>query len=491
MNFCAWCKKDNPQYKCGHCLKVWYCNKDCQTKHAPYHLHGKSETQRLIIPSGMDLILPNTHYHDAGGGIVPYTAKSARILIKKTNGNVNEYDNLLLQLIESRQRLFKMYINQPKLLLGESDFDEEQNKWVHKSYSFVSTLINPLVSNKRFELYKNDLMNIKNNIDDTDISIKDKKKLIDILFRKIINDKKYISYLHYNAFFMSMDLDKTEQKERNIGNDILRNIFVLLDIATTQVSLKYKLSDVVSFDSISTKQGLKMSIIPRGTYLYRGFGSDRSKIGLSSSRKHDYFGFDYNTTVYYQTSRQTLAFAGDWVKQRSGFSVFTTTKEELHVLDLTNADTVKRIRELILKDGKQDIHDSFSRNWQIVDNKESMELDLSDTETLKQIQKLLLKNGKLNMNDFSKSNWSIVKNTPTIKRVSGSGADDDITVNWLCANGFDGYIGYGFALSDELVLCDPRSVLKLELKKVHVDDFFIDLKLDPDSVQGQALINYY
>ena len=492
MNFCAWCKKDNPQYKCGHCLKVWYCNKDCQSKHAPYHLRGKSETQRLIIPSGMDLILPNTHYHDAGGGIMPYSAKSVRMLIEKTGGNVKEFDNLLSLFIESKKKFFKMYINQPKLGLGESDFDEKQSKWIQESYNLISTLINPLCSSQHFKVYEKDLLHIKNYIDNPDININDKKKLIDVLFQKMINDETYISYLHDRAFVMCfLSVGKTEYEEISNGYDFLRKILELFIIATTQISMKYKLNNTVSFDSNTTKQGLKMSIIPKGTFLYRGFGSDRSGIGLSSSRKHDYFGFDYKTTVYYQTSRQVLSFASDWVKQGSGFSVFTTKKDQLRVLDLTDVNTVKIIHKMMLKDGKQEIHDSFSRNWKIIDNKESIELNLQDKETLNLLRQLVLRNGNLDIKDFSLNNWSIEKNTPTIKRVSGSGAGDDVTVNWLCANGFDGYIGYGFELSDELVLCDPRSVLKLELKKTHVDDFFIDLKLDPDSFQGEALINYY
>jgi hypothetical protein len=183
--------------------------------------------------------------------------------------------------------------------------------------------------------------------------------------------------------------------------------------------------------------------------LYRGFGSDRSGIGLSSSRKHDYFGFDYRTTIAYQTSRQTTEISGDWVKKKSGISVFTT-KEELQVLDLTDVNTVRMIGKRMLEKGDVEIYKSFSVAWKILEEEQK------------------------------------------IRRSSGSGAYDDITVNWLCANGFDGYIGYGFSLSDELVLCNPRSDLKLEFKKIHVGDFFIDLKLDePDSIQGLALINEY
>ena len=448
MNFCAWCKKNNPHYQCGHCYKVWYCDRECQKNHAPYHLHGKSETQRLIIPSGMDLILPNTHYHDAGGGIIPYTAKSVRILLEKTGGDVKKFDKLMLQMVLARKKFITDYIHQEKLLLLESVFDPEQNVWLPKSYDIVGTLINPFVSFKSQDVI---LSFIQKAFDDPNVSLIQKKTALNTFFKKIMDNEEYLSYLKYFMFdkISFSKCGKQTCMAENQSTESIREIFEMYDLATKQILQKYKLEQIISFYSKQKDDGLKYAIIPGGTFLYRGFGSDRSGIGLSFSRKHDYFGFDYGTTIAYQTSRQTTEIAGDWAKKKSGVSVFTV-KDNLHVLDLTDVNTVRLIGEKMLENGDVEIYNSFSVGWKILEKEQK------------------------------------------IRRSSGSGACDDITVNWLCANGFDGYIGYGFTLSDELVLCDPRSVLKLELKKTHVEDFFIDLKLnEPGSMQGLALINEY
>jgi hypothetical protein len=236
---------------------VWYCNKDCQTKHAPYHLHGKSETQRLIIPTGMDLILPNTHYHDAGGGIIPYTAKSVRLLIEKTGGNVKQFDKLMLEMVLARKQFVQDYINQDELLLSDLVFDPEQNKWLQKSYNIVGTLINPFVSFKSQELVFGD---VQEKFDDPNVTLGAKKRALDMFFAKIKDNVEYLCYLKY-AMFEKIDFGKigklTAIAEKKAMESI-REIFIMYDVATKQILDKYKLGVTVSFDEKKKKRWIKI-----------------------------------------------------------------------------------------------------------------------------------------------------------------------------------------------------------------------------------------
>lgn len=441
FKYCAFCKKERPRFACGHCNLVYYCDKICQIDHYPFHIKNLPETGRMIIPNNEDLIVFTTHYHDAGGGIIPYKHTSVRNFIIRAKENVALFDVSLRTMIDGRKQLLHKYLNQPDPLISFSFFDRDTKDFVYKPRDISGTFINPFVSKETIYDIEKELETVKTaflNIDDKFVQ----KRVVNTLVKKIINNDEYLSVL--NLFFLH-DVN-TFTLDKSLNYEISKHFQIIYDLyveSVKKILSKFILRNI-KFDPVVFENGIVSSYVPVGTYLYRGFGSDRSGLGLSFSRQHDYFGFDYKTTIVYQTSRATLDYAGNWVKQKSGFSVFMTIND-LKVLDLTKTSTVQKVMDLMNKENDQETLDSFTLGWNI-------------------------RNGK-------------------IQRSSGSGATDDVTVNWLCKHGFSGYIGYGFALHDELVLCSPRTDLKLITKKYHAD-FYHDLKLE-HKLQEKVLINDY
>ena len=245
MSFCAFCKKESPKFSCKHCLLTYYCDKDCQSNHAPYHLGGKPETQRLIFPVESDLVLPNTHYHDAGGGIIPYTAASVRLLIEKTGGNVKLFDALLNSMVKSRRQIIQDYLHQEKLSLMDSYFDPEQNKWIQTGFNIVGTLINPFMKNKSEQIVLN---HIQYCFDNEGLGVEEKKKSIDVFFRLIKDNVDYLSYLKYSMFesIHFSRIGKSTGAEESNAMDKVATIFKMYDVATKQILAKYKIDDVLN-----------------------------------------------------------------------------------------------------------------------------------------------------------------------------------------------------------------------------------------------------
>lgn len=419
--YCARCKRDNPGYECGHCFKIAYCCRQCQNEHYPVHFGQIHHTQLLMFPIDEHLLIQRTHYHDDGGGIVPYKLSTIRKLVEQTKGDLNVFDAAIFSYVTGVKDSLKTFKNKT--------FDPID------SFSFPISDINfltiPFLPNKTIQELTPLFKIIEQKTYDTH---EEKKELFQLVINELLkNESNFDSYFGNLLYVLQVN-----------------EVYDKWEIIQTMFSSAFK-SIIKRYDHDKLNYGfkyvnnLKSIKIPRGTYLYRGFGSDRNGNGLSASRKHDYFGFSYPTTPSYQTSRKETDTVGGWLQQKIGVSVFKTNKH-IKVLDLTDPDTVLYLQTKI---ADPEILDAFKSGWQI----------------------------------------RVKKGKKVVKRSSGSGATDDITVNWLCENKYDGYIGYDDASSfhDELVLCNAQAVLDLQFIKYHNKDFKHDF--NTDSFSKNAIAN--
>jgi hypothetical protein len=173
--------------------------------------------------------------------------------------------------------------------------------------------------------------------------------------------------------------------------------------------------------------------LEKGGIFKRGEPDERNNVYddfNASHKKSAYFTTSIMTTLGYLTDRNKIYYGSqDYCSNLGEIHVFRV-RHNIRLLNLSNINNVKYLGEKLKElEAPEDVIDAFKIGWVIKEE--------DGTEK------------------FSRQSYY---------------SKDYLVVNWLCENGFNGYLAtHTLGLSDEIVICDPSRNLKYMLKHTSVD----------------------
>jgi hypothetical protein len=451
--YCANCKQSDPKNRCGHCIDTLYCGQLCANLHNLVHIGVILPVQIPNIPPKNLRIIKQTHRE--GVGVNPYTLSSIRNFISTMDGDVESFDRARNDALNFRK-------NEIKKIFESDDVEtifisEKENKYTKQLagvYSFskepgesgiIPYLISPFISLSEIEAMLPAMKNISRIILNEKIPRNERDAAWKFYLKNTVMEQDdFIS----NWCLFNMMIPFKNHDPVLIGYaSFSMTIYNAFLEAYSRLKSRYSLKGKVVFEKYQTRFA-EVLIVPSNTFLYRGYSDGLAKDGLSISRQFDYFAFDFFTTDFYTFSNGSNDTVEEWLAHDSGVAVFQT-QEAIRILDLTKGESVLHMQQqMIENDAPKKVIEAFKRAWKI---------------------------------------------TPSgnVERSSGP-SSDALIVEWMCSQGWDGYVGIGFdKFHDEIMLCQPRSVLKLIQNLKHSRDFVHDFTSLPHPVQKEAVIVEY
>jgi hypothetical protein len=156
-------------------------------------------------------------------------------------------------------------------------------------------------------------------------------------------------------------------------------------------------------------------------------------------KKSAYFTTSIMTTLSYLTNKEEIYYSSKEYCENLGEIHVFKTRHDLRLLNLSNVKSVKYLRAKLTEMGApQKVIEAFENGWVI--------LEKDGTETLGRVSYF---------------------------------HTDYLVVNWLCENGFNGYLAtHVSTFHDEIVICDPSKNLKYMLKHTS-EDFNVPVCQEP------------
>ena len=418
---CYKCHKPNSNFKESASLK-YFCSIRCQ--HNYYSIGGAVEGKQLPpLPAPKEHLLFGRIFQDLDHPVPVYNHSVIRKIFARFaktpdhTEKLRQFDEFIVWGIQwQRKRLSGHFENLKKsdemISIRKEDLD------ILANYMRV-----PNLSPGLFEALSSDVEKMKEIALSRTYCYKKYRITSDELHKfliefvsKVILIDEYILYC--SDFFNLIDFPEDyEQLKQPLFNRIneLRNIIVL----------SYK--KPLDLDIFSPKEDEYHRRVPKGTYFYRGFKTYRGP--LDANRNYAFFAFDIWVPFSYvipsvrKGEDERRAGLGNTMELKTycetlgGVACFQV-KEDLKVLDFSHVRTVRHVLSVLQdKNAPKDVLEAFQQNWEL----------------------------------------SADKSTFNRKSVDET---DRIVVNWLCQQGYNGYISGGLGIfHGEAMICEPKTNL--------------------------------
>lgn len=373
---------------------------------------------------------------------LPYNVDDIRSILLADNKDVSKLDQAIVGTITIRREYMAKFSGGK--LLPRSQFRWTANNKPSKSREIVlGLLISPFINKKTFDAVYKDILHfvevyLNKNVAEAEAELK-------VLVTKLSKFDDYVLNWGLLERFV-LEFDALDINYIMPISKPIQNIFFEHFVSCKKVNTIANLS----FPKYKSKLA-NISIIPKGTYLYRGFANDFAKGGLSINRNFEFFALDFITTSFYSAPAEKNYTLLEYQKALGGTAVFKT-KVEAKVLNLADEGTVIFMQNLFKQhDVPEDVQKSFKTAWKITGN------------------------GK-------------------VIRSSGASIDAKI-VDWMCKLGFSGYIGLdlfdedGGSFHDEIMFCNPTEYVELDEIFMLKDNPYLSL-MKITGPQTQALMSY-
>ena len=234
-------------------------------------------------------------------------------------------------------------------------------------------------------------------------------------------------------------IDSTDDREMNEFS--LKVVSLIRHIYTSYIPMETILESEDNPNILILPKDFRFQ---RGTTFKRGEPDRRNNVYddfNDTHKKFAHFATSIMTTLDYTTIKEdedTAVTSQQYCDTIGEIQVFKT-RHDLRLLNLSNVQNVKYLRVKLAEMGApQEVIDAFENGW-IISKKDGVE---------------------------------------KLKRNSGY-TGDYLVVNWLCENGFNGYLATHISrFHDEIMICDPSKNLKYMLKHTS-EDFNIPICEEP------------
>lgn len=421
---CYKCHKPNSNFKESASLK-YFCSIRCQ--HNYYSIGGAVEGKQLPpLPAPKENLLFGRIFQDLDHPVPVYNHVKMREIFArfaKTPDHfekLKQFDEFIAWAIQwQRTRLQKQFEQMQKdndmLAVRESHFND-----LHKY------ILTPQLSPELFEKLIPDVQKMqeitssrkfcyaKRRVTSDDLNI-----FLKNFIPKVLMIDEYILYC--TDFFYLVDFPDEIEQYNLLRIPLFNRINELRDT----IVLSYKIP--LNLDVFSPKEDEYHRRIPKGTYFYRGFKTYRGP--LDATRNYAFFAFDIWVPFGYvipsngKGEDEKRAGVGNtmllktYCEALGGIACFQV-KDDLKVLDLSHVRTVQHVLSILI-DAKapENVLKAFQENWEL----------------------------------------SADKSTFNRKSVDET---DRIVVNWLCQQGFNGYIAGRLGIfHGEAMICEPKTNL--------------------------------
>lgn len=434
---CAHCKSIAPSSYCGHCKTTLYCNQKCANLHYDAHIGVLLDVQVELVPPKEYLLL-EVFMRDSGSNI-PYSTIDIGEML-----HIDKKDTSRLSLAIADALIIRRKILQNiQLTKNRVRWDEDTGNASMDRNIALGMLISPHVQQQTFNIIYPLVLDFVDNVyvNDT-LPILEKSGHLLQLISQLSQYDDFV--LNWGPLFSTF-LRELQDCDPNYSiQSTTKDIVDIFNSHRIDVYSRYRRKNI-KFEQVKSKFAV-ISLIPKGTFLYRSFADYTSDNGLAGNRMFDYFAFDVPSTLYYACPENHNQILSAYITKLGGISVFKT-KDTMKILDLSEAKSALFLQDMFKEyNVPENVIRTFKRAWTVTES------------------------GR-------------------IMRNSGSGSDARI-VEWICKLGFDGYVGVGIdGLHDEIMLCQPRSTLEL-VKIVDTKDNFYLPVAHIIGEQTQALLEY-
>lgn len=371
-----------------------------------------------------------------------YGTSHIREILEKDGKSTVELDALEKELAAVRRTYLQNLLSGSKvaadtIVYGQDDYGKVTGPFNrHLDEIFRSMALNILISQDTFR----ELEGLVNELQEMLLANLGNRELFETCIRRfaeqIIDNDDYLANWGYFAMFLNIPDSQEytgywDPKVKGL-EPYVRN--VLISLSNEQLSVK---SSYDHFLPVDQEPFLKM--IPKGTFMVRGYKTYRGR--LDKTRDFAWFGFSVRVSMPYLLPRSREELPGYKQPDMDHLNLYCSAlgqlavfqlNRDVKVLDFSNVMTIRYIRQFLLDhNAPPTVLKAFDRGWQ-------------------------------------ESGTSFIRES--------SDVPDALFVNWMCSNGFNGYVATGVAgLHDEILLCnitqvvdyigeyDPRKVMNLHL----------------------------
>lgn len=421
---CYKCHKQNAHYKEITSAK-FFCSNNCQTSY--YHIGGVVDGKQLPpLPAPKEHLLFKRVFQDLEHPICVYNHVKMRDIFArfaKTPDHfekLRQFDEFIVWAIQWQRTRLQNQFEQMQKDNEMLSLDEWYLPRLHKY------MVMPQLSPNLFEELIPDVQKMqelsklktfcyaKRRITSNELH-----EFLTRFISKVILIDEYILYCM--DFFFLVDFPDEIEQFNLLKTPLFNRINELRDIIVSSYKVPLNL-DV--FSPVADEYHRR---IPKGTYFYRGFKTYRGP--LDATRNYAFFAFDiwvpFGYVVPTQRQGEDEERAGisntmllkTYCEILGGVACFQV-KEDLKVLDFSHVRTVRHVLSILL-DAKapENVLKAFQENWELSADK----------------------------NTFNRKSFD---------------ETDRIVVNWLCQQGYNGYIAGGLGIfHGEAMICEPKTNL--------------------------------
>lgn len=422
---CYKCHNSNSNFKESTSLK-YFCSRNCQ--HNYYSIGGVVDGKELPpLPAPKEHLLFSHVFQDLDHSVPVYNHVVMRKIFAKFAKTpdhlekLRQFDEFIVWAIQWQRKRFtdhfeKLRKSNEMISIHENNLTDLAKYMLvpHLSPGLFDALTPDVREMEKISLSKTYCYK-KHRITSDDLH-----SFLMKFISKVILVDEYILYCL--DFFFLIDFPSKELEDYNM---LQRPLFDRINELRNIIVFSYKIP--LNLDVFSPKEDEYHRRIPKGTYFYRGFKTYRGP--LDATRNYAFFAFDIWVPFSYvipsakKGEDERRAGVGNTVQLKTycealgGIACFQV-KEDLKVLDFSHVLTVRHVLS-VLQDlrAPKDVLDAFQSNWELSSDK----------------------------NQF--------------KRISVE-STDRIVVNWLCQQGYNGYIAGGLGVfHGEAMICEPKTNL--------------------------------